>query len=109
MYNTELQTAEDKGLGPEPTMVGKMAREAAQLKRCLPGLLPSDWICEIDAVGVFASPCVPFLGNSLKSLKNPYGRLEDQVNVVVGEQLLHENPCLLDSWNRITQHSLELL
>lgn len=42
MYNTKLQTAEDKGLGPEPTMVGKMAREAAQLKRCLPGLLPSD-------------------------------------------------------------------
>lgn len=42
MYNTELQTAEDKGLGPEPTMVGKMGREAAQLKRCLPGLLPSD-------------------------------------------------------------------
>lgn len=42
MYNTELQTAEDKGVDPEPTMVGKMAREAAQLRRCLPGLLPSD-------------------------------------------------------------------
>lgn len=79
MYDTELQTAEDKGVDPEPTMVGKMAREAAQLRRCLPGLLPSDWICEIDAVGVFASPRVPFLGNSLKSLKNPYGRLEDRL------------------------------
>lgn len=109
MYNTELQAAEDKGVDPEPTMVGKMAREAAQLKRCLPGLLPSDWICEIAAVGVFASPRVPFLGSSLKSSKNPYGRLEDQVNVVVGEQVLRVNLCLLDSWNRITQHFLELL
>lgn len=88
MYNTELKTAEDKGVGPESTMAGKMAREAAPLRQCLPVLLPSDWICEIDAVGVFASPCVPCLDNSLKFSKNPYGRLEDQVNMVVDEQVL---------------------